>query len=202
MTADQWLPGEQEEGKWIKGNEGDRAGHICSVLIVEMVSQLLANVKSVTLYISNVQFIEDQSYLKKAILFVAFKVQNRWEYLHNIYLRMFIQNVKNLLQLNKTALVLEAQSCPILCDAMDGILQARILEWVAIAFSRRSSPPRNQTCVSGVSCIAGGFFTVWATHILLLKWAKELNILPKMMCICPINIEHMLNTSSNNRSAS
>ena len=37
-----------------------------------------------------------------------------------------------------------------------GILQARILEWVAMPFSSGSSPPRNQT---GVSCIAGGFFT-------------------------------------------
>ena len=36
----------------------------------------------------------------------------------------------------------------------------RILEWVAYPFSRRSSPPRNQT---EVSCIAGGFFTSWAT---------------------------------------
>ena len=40
------------------------------------------------------------------------------------------------------------------------LLQARILEWVAFPFSRVSSQPRNQT---GVSCIAGGFFTSWAT---------------------------------------
>ena len=37
-----------------------------------------------------------------------------------------------------------------------GILQARVLEWVAISFSRRSSQPRDQT---QVSCIAGRFFT-------------------------------------------
>ena len=37
-----------------------------------------------------------------------------------------------------------------------GILQARILEWVATPSSRGSSRPRNQT---RVSCIAGGFFT-------------------------------------------
>ena len=52
-----------------------------------------------------------------------------------------------------------------LCDPMDcsppgssvhGILQARILQWVAISFSRASFPPRNQTWVS---CIAGRFFT-------------------------------------------
>ena len=39
------------------------------------------------------------------------------------------------------------------------ILQARILEWIAIPFSRGSSPPRNQT---KVSCIAGKLFTDWA----------------------------------------
>ena len=52
------------------------------------------------------------------------------------------------------------QSCPTLCDPMKyrahGILQARILEWVAIPFSRGSSQPRDQTQVSH---IAGRFFT-------------------------------------------
>ena len=41
-------------------------------------------------------------------------------------------------------------------SSVHGILQARILEWVAISFSRGSSQPRDQTCVS---CIAGRFFT-------------------------------------------
>ena len=36
--------------------------------------------------------------------------------------------------------------------------QARILEWVSISFSRVSSGPKDQTCISCVSCIAGGFF--------------------------------------------
>ena len=40
-----------------------------------------------------------------------------------------------------------------------GIFQARILEWVAIFFSRGSSQPRDQTHVFCVSCIAGRFFT-------------------------------------------
>ena len=44
-----------------------------------------------------------------------------------------------------------------------GILQARILEWVAMSSSRGSFWPRNQT---GVSCIAGEFFTSWATRFL------------------------------------
>ena len=41
-------------------------------------------------------------------------------------------------------------------SSVHGISQARILEWVAISFSRGSSQPRNQT---QVSCMAGGFFT-------------------------------------------
>ena len=56
-----------------------------------------------------------------------------------------------------------AQLCLTLCDPMDytvhGILQARILEWVAFPFSRGSSQPRDQT---QVSCIAGRFFTAFA----------------------------------------
>ena len=42
-----------------------------------------------------------------------------------------------------------------------GILQARILEWVSIPFSRGSSQPRDQTWVF---CITGRFFTIWATR--------------------------------------
>ena len=52
------------------------------------------------------------------------------------------------------------QSFPTLWDPMDykvhEILQARILEWVAVPFSWGSSQPRDRT---RVSCIAGGFFT-------------------------------------------
>ena len=40
-----------------------------------------------------------------------------------------------------------------------GIFQARILEWVAISYSRGSSQPRDPTCVSYIPCITGRFFT-------------------------------------------
>ena len=65
-----------------------------------------------------------------------------------------------------------AQSCPTLCSSMDcsppgssahGIFQARILEWVAISFSRESSQPRDQTRISYVSWLAGKFFTTCVT---------------------------------------
>ena len=65
------------------------------------------------------------------------------------------------------------QSCLALCDLIDyivhGILQARILEWVAFPFSRGSSQPRDQT---QISCIAGGFFTNWAIYQGSTIWAE------------------------------
>ena len=78
--------------------------------------------------------------------------------------------VTNTILLNHYVCVLVVQSCPTLCDPMDcsllgspvhGILQARILEWVTIPFFRGSSRPRNWT---QVFCIAGRFFTIWATE--------------------------------------
>ena len=66
--------------------------------------------------------------------------------------------------------VLVTQPCPTLWDPIDRsppdssvhvILQARILEWVAISFSRLSSQPSDWTWVSH---IAGRFFTVWTTR--------------------------------------
>ena len=69
-----------------------------------------------------------------------------------------------LLTIITTVRVKVTQSCLSLCDPMDytahGILQARILEWVAFPFSIGSSQPRDQT---RVSWLAGRFFTSWAT---------------------------------------
>ena len=68
-------------------------------------------------------------------------------------------------------LCLVAQSCLILRDPSVcslwtvgsslsiGFPRPRILEWIAVSFSRGSSQPRDPTRVSGVSCIASGFFT-------------------------------------------
>ena len=80
--------------------------------------------------------------------------------------------------------VLVPQSYPTLCDPMDcsssgssvhGILQARILRWIDIPFSRGSFPPRDGT---QISFIAGRFSTIWITiwvHISLGSsyWTKQ-----------------------------
>ena len=90
---------------------------------------------------------------------------------------------------SKTSLEVEsevAQSCPTLCNPMDcslpgssihGILQARVLDWVAISFSRGSSPPSDRT---HISCITGGFFTaepVLGSPLILVQLKKILWVL-------------------------
>ena len=94
---------------------------------------------------------------------------------------IYIFHVYHLNLLKKESEV--TQSCPTLGNPMDcsppgssihGIFQARVLEWVAISFSRRSSLPRDWTWVS---CIVSRCFTIWATRevtkwINLLKWIK------------------------------
>ena len=70
-------------------------------------------------------------------------------------------------------LYLVVESCAMLCDLIDcsppgcsvhGILQARILEWVAMPSSRGSSHPRNWT---RVSCNVGGFYQLSYREALL-----------------------------------
>ena len=79
--------------------------------------------------------------------------------LHTIYYLLFLKWTSK-----------DAQSCPTLCDPMDcslasssvhGILQAWTLEWVAISFSRGSSPIRGRTWVSH---IGGSRFNLWVTR--------------------------------------
>ena len=82
------------------------------------------------------------------------------------------------------------QSCPTLRNPVDGslpgsslhgILQERILEWVAISFSRGSSQLRDRTWVF---CIAGRHFNLWATRdslmgkegISILSWTKKISV--------------------------
>ena len=80
------------------------------------------------------------------------------------FLLLYVQKTKYMF------LGLVIQSCPILCDPMNcsplgssvhGILQARMLEWVAIPSSRGSSWPRDWTCVS---CVGKLILHCWATR--------------------------------------
>ena len=87
--------------------------------------------------------------------------------------------------------VLVAQLCLTLFDPMDcsplgcsvhGLSQARILEWVAVPFSRGSSQPRDWT---QISCFVGRFFTAWTTREAKIShalWPKKQNIKQKQYC--------------------
>ena len=57
-------------------------------------------------------------------------------------------------------------------SSVHGIIRARILQWVAIPFSRGSSRPRDQTQVSGV---AGIYFTIWATREVSVQYTSKIS---------------------------
>ena len=61
--------------------------------------------------------------------------------------------------LNCVRLFYDPMDCSPPGSSIHGIFQARILEWLAIAFSRESFQPRDQACASRVSWIAGRLFT-------------------------------------------
>ena len=67
-----------------------------------------------------------------------------------------------------------------------GNLQARILEWVAFPFSRKSSQPRDRTQVSRIAC---GFFTSWVTRKTL---ATKLLALKKTVLGVALRVENQL----------
>ena len=90
----------------------------------------------------------------------------------------------------KTVKVKVAQSCLTLHDPMDytvhGILQTRILEWVAFPFSKEPSQPRDRTQVSR---IAGGFFTSWTIReapFTVYLWANESLLIKSWTACLPI----------------
>ena len=91
---------------------------------------------------------------------------------------------------------MHAKSSLTLCDPMDcslpgssvhGIFQERMLEWVTTPPSRGSSPPRDQTHVSCISCMAGGFFTANTPREAL--WI--LVIVVQSLKSCPALGDHM-----------
>ena len=100
-----------------------------------------------------------------------------------------------------------AQSCPTLCDPMDcsppgssahGILQARILEWVAISFSRGSSRPMDRTQVSR---IAGRRFNLWATREAQPTLEKQF-VAQRSLVKNPMDLNSFLSPSSSSISSS
>jgi len=104
-----------------------------------------------------------KGYILSYVIYIWYILSHIYIYIHT-YTYIYLRDVK------------VARSCPTHCEPIDytvhGILQARILEWVAFPFSRGSSQPRDQTQVSH---IAGGFFTSWATREAQEYWVGSLS---------------------------
>ena len=85
-------------------------------------------------------------------------------YLHGIYVALGILSALAFSRWVCVWLSCEPMDCSLPDSSVHGILQARILEWVAMPSSRGYSPPRNRTRISFIFCIACGFFIHWITQ--------------------------------------
>ena len=79
--------------------------------------------------------------------------------------------------------------CSLPGSSVHGILQARILEWVAMPFSRGSSQPRDRTWVSHTT---GGFFTVWATNYFTTYYPRNQKSLFALLLLFSSSVLHYL----------
>ena len=91
------------------------------------------------------------------------KVKQKRERIIYIFLRNPLSFISVYLYANSCSWYVWSKSHSVVSDSCEvhGILQARILEWVALPFSRGSSQPRDRTQISH---IAGEFFSSWATR--------------------------------------
>ena len=96
--------------------------------------------------------------------------------------------------------MLVAQLCLILCDPTDcgppgfsvlGILQARILEWIAISLSRGSSRPRDRTCIS---CTADRVFTTGEALLKISISNLQVDIRERGICVLQRGIREVMKT--------
>ena len=102
-----------------------------------------------------------------------FRFCKNWSFIYSIKFFKYWIQIKVLDDINLLPIYFDLESlkvnvtqlCVTLCDPMDdtvhGILQSRILEWVAFHFSRGSSQPMNRT---QVSLFAARFFNIWASR--------------------------------------
>ena len=157
----------------------------CQASLSSTISQSFLKLMSIESVVPSNHFILCHPLLLLASFFPAWVFSNEsakyWSFsfsisLSNEYSGLISFKIKiHVLKLNRVKERVKlkvGQSCLILCDPTDcslpvhEIFWARILEWAAISFPRRSSWPRDQT---RVFCLVGRFFTIWTTREYLLK---------------------------------
>ena len=113
-----------------------------------------------TRQITNYSFLNTKQF-EKTITFIH-------SFMHEVYRSVLILKLQPMRRAGHIMMFVCMQQCPSLWDPVDcslpestvcGILQARILDWVAISYSREFSRPRDRTGISCGSCTAGRFFT-------------------------------------------
>ena len=133
--------------------DGKKHHHFCDIVVWHISPE------------SNHKETPDQARLKDVrqtqwpVIFKSIKVIKVEEILRN-FSRLMETKSKKVKSLSRVQLC-NPVDCSPPGSSIHGIFQAKVLEWVAISFSRGSSWPRNQT---EVSCIAGRCFTIWATR--------------------------------------
>ena len=115
----------------------------------------------------------------------------------NTYVNLAKPAYRHAKSLQPWATFFDPMDCSLSDSSVHGILQARILEWVAMCSFRVSSWPRDQTHISCSSCIAGGFFITKPLRKLLESlsvaqntWAPVLSKLLKYMKVPNTYIQH------------
>ena len=133
-------------------------------------------------------------------MFEGIRLPFEYSSFYSIVLQMFVS-------IKPTSEV--AQLCQTLCNLMDcslpgssiqGIFQARVLEWVAISLYRGSSWPRDWTRVSRIT---GSCFTVWAISEVIIYWVAILfiNLLPKSASVFQFGNEYCVLKKNSDGSA-
>ena len=112
------------------------------------------------------------------ILIIIYRPFNKTTCIYSLYISNTFQ-IANLIRKVKSEVtklcptLWYPMDCSLLGSSVHGIVQARVLEWVTISFSRGSSWPRDQTWASH---IASRHFTIWATLVSekYLGWCRKI----------------------------
>ena len=107
--------------------------------------------------------------IRDQVFFPATSWQTRWFFSPTCTISSFYLAVAALVAKSRATLS-NPMDCSPPGSSVHGISQARILEWVAISFSRASSRPRNWTCISCVSCIGRKILYHWSPFAFPLPW--------------------------------
>ena len=114
-----------------------------------------------TQYISKTEFIQCPKYLLNECIQNLVSINWCYRYMQKVHTSVLKANNRSKRNFQSESEIAKSWRTSLPGSSVHGIFQARVLEWIAISFSRGSSRPRNRTRVSRT---AGRCFTIWATR--------------------------------------